>query len=161
MPFSFYISFGKKGFKLFEKDGPSIRTRLWVVSFCFTLTDVEKIIRGLLKRLEEHDIKEDHVQKEIAKLNSERDILEGCKETLNRQREELDKQKQELENAERLKAEIERLEEQVSNLSDELEEYEDTDNENEELKEEINVLNNKISHLQFEIHYLESYFNLR
>jgi len=176
MALSIYISFGKnKGFRLIERDGPSIRMRLGIVSFCLTLTDVEQIIENLLSELREHDNKECHVEQEIVKLNSERDILEGNRERFEKQREELRQYKELVEETGRLKIKFEELLElkkkdeeqieelltQVSDLSDEVDEYERADIENEELKEQIDVLREDIMRLRFELEYIEIYFNLR
>jgi len=152
MALSIYISFGKnKGFKLIERDGPSIRTRLGVVSFCLTLTDVEQIIENLLSELREHDGKEGHAQEKIAKLNSEREHLDEFKVGIESQRIELVKQYEE---------QIESLKIQVSDLSDEVDEYQGVDEQNEELEQQINGLNSTINALQLEIRYLKVYLNL-
>jgi len=169
MAFSVYISFGiNKGFKLIERDGPSIRTRLGIVSFCFTCTDIEKIIRNLLNNLDSKD-KEIRLDKEIAKIDSEREILERQKKELKEHRENFKKEKNELQqNNEELKnlikgheEKIDKMDDQILELNDELNAYEDTDTENEELKEQLDKMVAQVKDLKFELEYLEIYFNLK
>ena len=174
MSFSTYISFGKhKGFKLIERDGPSIRTRLWVVSFCFTFTDIESIIRSLLNNLDNLDNKgketETDIEKRIVRIDSEKEILERRKKELKEQRINFKKNKNELQRknedlnclVKKYEEKFDKMDDQILELNDELSAYEDTDTENDELKTKLDTLNKQLTKLKFELEYLEIYFNLK
>jgi len=164
MAFSLYISFGKnKGLKFLEKDGPSIRIRLWVVVFCFSLVDIEKIIRDLLNELKNKDVRQDLInedniiqkQQQVLKEKNGKDkifdetikVLQDAIENITEKLEESTKKEQEM------KEYIDDLELEIADLSD-------VSNENEEFKKEIDELENQLSHKIEEIEYMEIYFGI-
>jgi len=178
--FSFYISFGKnKGFKLLEKDGPSILIKLWVVSICFTLTDIEGIFKGLLSQLKAKDfVPKDECKKEeiqerekelYKKINDFKVEIKGLRKELEELVEENCDSQDRIDDLESethyLKEKIEEFESQtsdfeaqVSDLDDDLNE---SNKENDELEEKLLHTQKALKKVAQNIIYLEIYFGLR
>ena len=169
MAFSFYISLGKnKGFKLFEKDGPSIRIKLWYFSICITLIDIESIIKSLLEELEGKDNNEIELENKINGIESGKDTIEKLDEKVENIQKEIefkeeaykDRITELLDEVKEYRRKEEKLIERVESLELEVAGYGDVEDENEELKKYVDELEEKIKDLQETIEYVRIYFSI-
>ena len=168
--FSFYISFGKnKGFKLLEKDGPSIRTSLWIVSICFTLTDIEGVLRNLLSELREKDsygLNHDEVCERERNLNSQVEsfekrikALKNKMSELRAENDRLDKEEVSLNDTiEKTTSRIDDLEMEVQDLTDSLDEV---NIENEEFQSKLIETEKKLKRTEQHLVNMEFFFCFR
>ena len=170
MAFSFYASLGKnKGFKLFEKDGPSIRIKLWHLSICITLIDIESIIKSLLEELEGKDNKEINFEKKIEEIGTEKETIKKLNKSIEDIKKEIEyKEKIYQERIKELIEKLERFDRREVNLREQIVALElesaglrDVEDENEELNKYVEELEEKINYTQKTLEYLEIYFSLR
>lgn len=157
---SFYLSVGcNRGLKI-QKDGPSIRLNLWILSFCFGFFDIEKTMHALLEEAKHNDNDRESMLHKLDDLNTQITFLKATNESSEQINTELRKNIDNEESKKQHEEEVESLQAQISDLSDEIDRYEEIDSENEDLKNKISELHRKTNALNFEIEYIKRYFDL-